>query len=60
MTEQLPRFERKNNGAVVLIVGHADEYGAEQTMTHFLSEKSAQRLLDELTKLEPKRQAEIK
>jgi|GEM_PF-3085234 len=34
MGKQIPRFERKSNGAAALFVGHTDEYGEELIMTH--------------------------
>ncbi|HAU05468.1 MAG: hypothetical protein CMK63_00135 [Pseudoalteromonadaceae bacterium] len=56
MTEKLPRFERVNDGSVALVVSHQDEFGNDCTIRHFVSEKTANRLLNELVKLEPARQ----
>ncbi len=60
MTEQLPRFERISDGSVALVVSHKDEFGDERIVRHFISEKTAKRLLDELADLEPKHQASSK
>jgi hypothetical protein len=60
MTEKLPRFERVNDGSVALVVSHQDEFGNDCTFRHFISEKTAKRLLGELVNLEPKRQASNK
>ncbi|WP_062564663.1 hypothetical protein [Pseudoalteromonas shioyasakiensis] len=56
MTEQLPRFERISDGSVALVVSYQDEFGNDCTIRHFISEKTANRLLNELVKLEPTRQ----
>lgn len=60
MTEKLPRFERISDGSVALVVSNQDEFGNDCTIRHFISEKTANRLLGELVNLEPKRQASNK
>jgi len=45
---------------VALVVSHTDEFGDDRLMRHFISEKTAKRLLDELVNLEQKCQASNK
>lgn len=60
MPEKLPRFERISARSVALVVSHTDEFGDVRLMRHFISEKTAKRLLDELVNLEQKCQASNK